>query len=184
MGENYFESVLDCENFLEGQIKYGYQITSFTLVDLIRMGSNFIKYYLEKEISIVGNLTEYGINEYKNISDNQKFRLYLFNNKITHDNINVIFYHLLLPYYFDIINETSSYVINSTNNAQSLYVIIMICYVSITIVSALALWVPFVVEMNSLLNNSKKILRIIPIHILSTLTNIKKILNLEKTKSG
>ena len=148
------------------------------------MGSNFIKYYFEKEISIVGNLTEYGITEYKNISDNQKFRLYLFNNNATHDNINVIFYHLLLPYYYDIISETSTYIINNTNNAQSLYLIIMICYVSITIVFALSMWVPFIVEMNFLLNNSKKILRIIPIHILSTLTNIKKILNLQKTKSG
>ena len=184
MGENYFESELDCENYLQGQIKYGYQITAFTLVDLIRMGSNFIKYYFEKEISIVGNLTEYGITEYKNISDNQKFRLYLFNNNATHDNINVIFYHLLLPYYYDIISETSTYIINNTNNGQSLYLIIMICYVSITIVFALSMWVPFIVEMNFLLNNSKKILRIIPIHILSTLTNIKKILNLDKIKSG
>jgi hypothetical protein len=184
MGENYFESELDCENFLEGQIKYGYQITAFTFVDLIRIGTNFIKYYFKKEISIVGNLTEYGITEYKNISDNQKFRLYLFNNKTTHDNINVIFYHLLLPYYSDIINETSANIINITNNAQSLYLIIMICYVSITIVFALSMWVPFVFELNSLLNKSKKILRIIPIHILSTLTNIKKILNLDKIKSG
>ena len=184
MGENYFESELDCENFLEGQIKYGYQITAFTLVDLIRIGTNFIKYYFKKEMSIVGNLTEYGITEYKIISDNQKFRLYLFNNKTTHDNINVIFYHLLLPYYSDIINETSANIINITNNAQSLYLIIMICYVSITIVFALSMWVPFVFELNSLLNKSKKILRIIPIHILSTLTNIKKILNLDKIKSG
>ena len=184
MGENYFESESDCENYLEGQAKYGYQITAFTLIDLIRMGYNFIKYYVEKEMSIKGNLTEYGITEYKNVSENQKFRLYLFNNNTTHDNINVIFYHLLLPYYSDIINQTSAYIINSTNNAQSLYLIIMICYVSITIVFALSMWVPFVIEMNSLLNNSKKLLRIIPIHILSTLTNIKKILNLEKTKSG
>jgi hypothetical protein len=184
MGENYFESELDCENYLEGQIKYGYQITSFTFVDLIRIGTNFIKYYFKKEMSIVGNLTEYGITEYKIISDNQKFRLYLFNNNATHDNINVIFYHLLLPYYYDIISETSTYIINNTNNAQSLYLIIMICYVSITIVFALSMWVPFIVEINFLLNNSKKILRIIPIHILSTLTNIKKILNLDKIKSG
>ncbi len=69
-------------------------------------------------MSIVQNLTVYWINEYKNISDNQKFRLYLFNNNSTHDNINAIFCHLLLPYYFDIINETSLYIINSINNVK------------------------------------------------------------------
>ena len=92
------------------------------------------------------NLADYGIMDYKNISDNQKFRLYLFNNNSTHDNINAIFYHWLLPYYSNLINETSNYVINNTNNAQSLYLVIMICYVSITITSALSLWVPFIVE--------------------------------------
>ena len=45
MGENYFGNESECENYLEGQIKYGYQITSFTLIDLIRMGKNFNKYY-------------------------------------------------------------------------------------------------------------------------------------------
>ena len=40
-----FENEEQCEHFLDGQISYGYGITSYTLLDLSRMGFNFVEYY-------------------------------------------------------------------------------------------------------------------------------------------
>jgi hypothetical protein len=183
MQDNFFNSEDECLNYLEGQIKYGYQITSFTLVDLIRIGINFIKYYFKNEIDIVGNLTEYGIYDYKNISNNQRFRLYLFNNDTSHSKLNILFAHTLLPYFIDIVNITSIAIIETANNSDSLFYIYMICYISINVILFMAVWLPFIKNMNSVIYNAKKILGIIPIHILSSLGNIKKILNLEKSKN-
>ena len=91
MEQNFFESEEDCLNFLQGQIKYGYQIAYFTLIDLIRMGINFIKYYFYVNLTIIGNLTEYGIKDYEEIEkEEEKFRIYLFNNETTHSNINIL----------------------------------------------------------------------------------------------
>ena len=60
----------------------------------------------------------------------------------------------------------------------------MICYISINAILFLVIWLPFIKNMNSDIYNAKKILGIIPIHILTTLGNIKKILNLEKNKNS
>jgi hypothetical protein len=184
MEQNFFESEEDCLNFLQGQIKYGYQIAYFTLIDLIRMGINFIKYYFYVNLTIIGNLTEYGIKDYEEIEkEEEKFRLYLFNNETTHSNINILFKHALLPFFTNIVNFSSQYIINDSNNSESLYLIYMIGYASLNTILFLVVWIPFIKNMNSVIYNAKKILGIIPIHILSSLSNIKKILNLEKIKN-
>ena len=59
----------------------------------------------------------------------------------------------------------------------------MIGYTSLNTILFLVVWIPFIKNMNSVIYNAKKILGIIPIHILSSLSNIKKILNLEKIKN-
>ena len=183
-GNNYFSSEEECLNFLEGQIKYGYQVTSFTLIELIGWGINFIKYYFDVYMDIVGNLTEYGIKEYDELKSNQKFRLYLFNNDTSHSDINILFVNTLLPYYTDIVNITSIAIIKAVDNSNTLYLIFMICYLSLNSLLFLSVWLPFIKNMNSVIYNAKKILGIIPIQILSTLSNIKKILNLEKNKNS
>ena len=182
--DNYFKSEEECLNYLEGQIKYGYQITSFALIEFIKIGINMINYYFEKEMDIAGNLTEYGIDEYKDINENQTFRLFLFNNETTHSKLNILFVHTLLPFYSNIINITSNAIIGDSSNADSLFLLYMICFISINTVLFLIVWIPFIKNMNSIIYNAKKILGIIPIHILSTLSNIKKILNMEKVKNG
>ena len=180
--DNFFSSVQECEDFLQGQIKYGYQVTCFALIDLIRIGFNYVKYYCEVEKNIVGNLTEYGINDYENITDNQNFRLYLFNNNSTHSDINILFFQILLPFYIQMLNITTIDIIASVSNSYSIYTIYMIIYISLNILLFLIVGIPFIKKMNSVIYKAKKILGIIPIHILSTLTNIKKILNIEKSK--
>ena len=184
MEENYFKSEEECLNHLEGQIKYGYQISSFTLVDLIRIGINFIKFYFDKEMNVAGNLTEYGINDYKYIQENQTFRLYLFNNGTLHSQLNILFVHALLPFYINIVNITSSAIIEAADNSDTLFYIYMIFYIVINLLVFILVWIPFIKNMNSVIYNAKKILGIIPIHILSTLTNIKKILNIDKSKNS
>ena len=180
--DNFFNSEQECEDFLQGQIKYGYQVASFTLIDLIRIGFNYVKYYFEIEKNIVGNLTEYGINDYENISDNQYFRLYLFNDNSTHSNINILFAQALLPFYIEMINITTIEITTTLSNSYSIYIIYMISYISLNIILFLTVGIPFIKNMNSVIYKAKKILGIIPIQILSTLTNIKKILNIEKSK--
>ena len=179
---NYFINEDECLNFLDGQIKYGYEISSFTLHDLIFTGKNIIEYFMKENFDIVGNLSEFGKNNYDDILENQVFRLSLFNNNTIHSDLNVLFAQSLLPYITQLINDTSNLIINNFENSDSNYYIYMICYILFNIFIYLFVWIPFIKNMNSVIYNSKKILGIIPIHVLTTLVNIKKILNIEKEK--
>ena len=183
--DSYFKSEDECLNFLEGQIQYGYEISYSFLIDFVGNGIYLIKYYFDEVINFVFNLTKYGYEEYRKLdAENEKFRLYLFNNDTVHSNINILFAHVLLPYYLDIVNYTSTDIINSIINSNTFYLVYMICYISLNAILFLIVWIPFINNMNSLIYNAKKILGIIPIHILSTLSNIKKILNIEKNKNN
>ena len=179
MEGDFFEDEEQCEHFLDGQISYGYGITSYTLLDLSRMGFNFVEYYYLENKNIVGNLSEYGKYEYI-IEDNETFRLEMFNNDTIHTNLNVIFLHALLPFYLGIINMTSYSIQEAVENVDNPYLIIMICFLVINIILFICVWIPFIRNMYSIIYNAKKILGIIPIHILCTLSNIKNILELKK----
>ena len=179
MEGDFFKNEEECENFLDGQISYGFGITSYTLLDLTRMGYNFVKYYYLDAQNITGNLSEYGKYEYE-IKDNETFRLELFNNDTIHTNLNIIFLHALLPFYLGILNLTISSIEEAVANVDSPYLIIMICNIVINTILFLCIWIPFIKNMNSIIYNAKKILGIIPIHILATLSNIKRILELKK----
>ena len=175
---DFFQNETACEDFLDGQIKYGYGITSYTLLDLTRMGFNYVKYFYIQDKNVVGNLREFGKYEYI-VQDNETFRLQMFNDETIHSNLNVIFLHALFPYYTGIINLTSIAIQEAVENVDEVYLILTICYIVFNIILFLTIWVPFIKNMNSIIYNAKKILGIIPIHILSTLTNIKKILDLK-----
>ena len=179
MEGDFFENEYQCEHFLDGQISYGYGITSYTLLDLTRMGFNFVKYFYLEDKNIVGNLSEYGKYKYE-INDDETFRLQLFNNDTIHTNLNIIFLHALLPFYLGILNLTSNSIQEAVANVDDPYLIIMICYIVVNVILFFFIWIPFIKNMNSIIYNAKKILGIIPIHILSTLTNIKRILDLKK----
>ena len=179
MEGDFFENEEQCEHFLDGQISYGYGIASYTLLDLSRMGFNFVKYFYLENKNITGNLSEYGKYEYI-IRDNETFRLEMFNNDTIHTNLNIIFLHALLPFYLGIINMTSYSIQEAVENVDNPYLIIMICFIVINIILFLCVWIPFIKNMYSIIYNAKKILGIIPIHILCTLSNIKKILELKK----
>ena len=174
-----FANEYECEHFLDGQISYGYGITSYTLLDLTRMGFNFVKYYYLDENNVVGNLSRYGKDEY-DIKENETFRLQMFNNNTIHTNLNVIFLHTLLPFYLGILNLTSNSIQEAVENVDSPFLIIMICYIVLNVILFFFIWIPFIKNMNSIIYNAKKILGIIPIHILSTLSNINRILDLKK----
>ena len=179
---DYFITEEDCLNFLQGQIKYGYEIAYYTLSDLIRLGKNMVEYFINESMDIVGNLTEFGRKNYDEFLDNQTFRLYLFNNETIHRDLNVLFAQSLLPYITEIINITSNIIIKNVDNSDSKYYIYMIFFILLNLIIYLFVWLPFIKNMNSVIYNAKKILGIIPIQVLTSIVNIKKILNLEKNK--
>jgi hypothetical protein len=179
---NSFNNEDECLNFLSGQMNYGYEVASFALHDLIFTGKNIIEYFMKENLDIVGNLSEFGKNNYDDILENQVFRLSLFNNNTIHSDLNVLFTQSLLPYITNLINDTSNFIIDSFENSDSNYYIYLVCYILFNLFIYLIVWIPFIKNMNSVIYNSKKILGIIPIHVLTTLVNIKKILNLEREK--
>ena len=179
MEGDFFKNISECENFLDRQMSYGIGITSYTLLDLTRMGFNYAKYYYIVEKNITGNLTKYGKEEYY-INGTQTFRIEMFNDNTIHTNLNVIFIHALFPFYLGVMNITSIAIQDAIANVDDIYLIYMICYIIINIILFLTIWIPFIKNMNTVIYNAKKILGIIPIHILSTLSNIKTILELKK----
>ena len=176
--EGYFDNESHCDNFLDGQIKYGYEITSYALLDLTRMAFNYVKYYYLDYENITGNLTKF--RNYEDIKDNETFRLEIFNDKTTHSDLNVIFLHTLLPYYTGIVNITYNAILEAIEDSNQIYLILMIGYFTLNVILFLVVWIPFIRNMNSIIYNAKKILGIIPINILSTLSNIKNILDIKK----
>ena len=143
------------------------------------MVDNCVKYFYIDENNITEKLSKYEKEEYE-IKDNETFRLELFNNDTIHTNLNIIFLHALLPFYLGILNLTTSSIEEAVANVDSPYLIIMICNIVINTILFLCIWIPFIKNMNSIIYNAKKILGIIPIHILATLSNIKRILELKK----
>ena len=173
-----FKTIEECENFLDGQISYGYEITSYALLDLTRMGFNYVKYYYLDDMNVTGNLSDYGKYEYI-IKDNETFRLEMFNNDTIHTNLNTIFIHTLLPFYIGIVKNATTAIKKTIEDVDSIYIIYIIIYIVLNAALFLSIWIPFIKSMNSIIYNAKKILGIIPIQILSTLSNIKKILDLK-----
>ena len=104
---DYFDSSVDCSDRIGLITGYDFFTLSYYFLEEIKIVKNIVSYKLEYE-EILGNLTDYKINEYindpniENLNPEEDytklFRLDLFNDKTIHKDLNVIFFSIILPY--------------------------------------------------------------------------------------
>jgi hypothetical protein len=188
INEDYFKSENECELQMGGITTYGISTLHITLTEEIRIYKNIINQLLNSG-SIIGNLTLYGsknwsadeiINELENAKISPSFyRLYLFNNNSYHKEINILFINSLYPYIEEDRKINKDSINNRIKNKEIKYIVYFIFIIAVITLLFLIFWLPMIKKMNSIIYEAKKILSIIPIHILASQDNIYNLLNIE-----
>ena len=188
---DYFKSENDCIKGIGNGFEQDIYSFCYGFIDEIRIKKHIIKVILELNL-IIGNLTEYETetwhDKYYEILNKEKsedylnktsFRLDLFNSEYLHSSSNIIFINIILPYF----NEERKIIFDylTIKGKQTIYYILF----SVSTAGLLALyffyWIPMLNKLNKVINETKNMLKLIPIHILisDVNLNIKKILNIK-----
>ena len=69
-------------------------------------------------------------------------------------------------------------------NKEMTYIIFFACFLLVITLLFFIYWIPMIKNMNVSIYRTKKILSIIPIHILASQSNINKLLNISGDKSN
>jgi hypothetical protein len=185
---DYFFSEKECNLHMKGISTYEMSVVYTTITEEIRVHKNLVNQCLSYN-SIFGNLTLYGskfwnkdriINDLKNAKFSPSFyRLYFFNNYSYHKDLNILFINSLYPYI-----EAERKINNDSINGiikdkQMTYVTYYVCLLVVITLLFLIFWVPMIRNMNIIIYTAKKMLSIIPIHILASQKNIQTLLNIE-----
>ena len=191
----YFKTEEECNLHMQGISTYGLNVLYTSITEEIRTFKNMINQLLSNN-SIVGNLTLYGSQYWdeENIiyqMNNRNasriyFRLFLFNNESYHKDLNILFVNTIYPYIRTDIEMASDAVNGAIKDKGSTYIIYFTIYLSVITLLFLLYWIPMINDMNSTFYKTKKMLSIIPLHILASQSNISSILNIDEknTKSN
>ena len=116
-----------------------------------------------------------------NLSENNIFRMKVFNMEQTHYWLNIFFLNIILQYIdkerelsFDLIDKSST-------NCHQVYVIAIIVYIVIFLLIFFFYWIPMINTLNVEIYKTKNMLSIIPVQILSSQPNIRELLNISKS---
>ena len=105
----------------------------------------------------------------------------MFNIK-TFSDLNLMFSNIIIPFLDNLkkltIDSLNKY-LNDEYQKFNIFIIIYICIISI---GFFLFWVPFVNKLNSTIYRTKNMLTIIPIEVLSSISNIEKLLDIKKNK--
>ena len=186
--EYYFKSESECQSHMQGISNYGLSVVHTSITEEIRIYKNRINELLSNH-SIVGNLTLYGskywneediINRFNNQNNTVLYyRLYLFNDKLFHKDLNILFINAIYPYIDEERKMTVESINDSIKNKQVTYIIYFTCLLIVITILFIVYWLPMIKNMNITIYKTKKMLSIIPIHILSSQENINGLLNIE-----
>ena len=187
--ESFFESQEGCENFIggkDGMISMDFHLFVNSFIEEVRNARDFMKLLLDKQV-LVGNLSElienkendstYGIDKNRTLM----FRMKVFNMEQTHYRLNIIFFNILYQY----INQIRIITINSieehVTNMHMSYIVLILSYIFIFILIYFFYWIPMIRNLDVEIYKTKNMLSIIPVKILASQPNIKKLLNISST---
>ena len=185
---DYFFSEEECNLHMKGITTYEISVVYTTITEEIRINKNLINQLLSNN-AVFGNLTLYGskywiqdriINDLKNANYSPSFyRLYLFNNDSFHKDLNILFINSLYPYIEEERKINNDSINGIIKNKEMSYITYYVCFLVLITLLFLILWVPMIRNMNIIIYTTKKMLSIIPIHILASQKNIQTLLNIE-----
>ena len=102
----------------------------------------------------------------------------LFNSQEIHNHVNFMFTYVILPYINKERKITINKIMEKKNSMSQIFIIYIIIYFSIIIIFYIFFWKILLNNTKNLIYNSKKMLAIIPVEILSTQTNIKELIGI------
>ena len=189
--EDYFENNEECLNYINGVNKYGIFIMNSYFVEEIRFAKE-ISFVIINSNQTTNNLTLTGTNLGKSLWPKNKKDLenYINNDPINYFNIptvnelNIVMSNLLIPYLASLKQVTLDVLNKYLNEAYFIFVILMITYLCLITLLFLFVWIPFVRELNSIIYKTKGMLSIIPKEVLASISNIDKLLDLDKSATN
>ena len=175
---DYFKSEEECSNEFGIFIDYDFSLFSNYFLEEIKIQKNFAKYKFENEI-IKGNLADYNISniikELEGNENNVTFRLDLFNDKVLHSKLNLLFINSLLPHLNNNREIIFKYIyVDKGTFFNALFII----YIILMTIIYLGLFWLIINILNSQIYRAKTALSIVPINFLSSQSNIKLVLNI------
>ena len=186
--EYYFKSEEECDLHMQGISTYGLSVLQTSITEEIRIFKNEVNQLLINN-EIIGNLTLYGsqywnngeiVNEINSSKiSNIKFRLYLFNNNSYHKDLNILYVNTIYPYMETEREITMSSISEAIANKETVYIIYFSCFFIVITLLFIIYWLPMINNMNKTIYKTKKMLSLIPLHILASQTNIDSLLNIE-----
>ena len=186
---DYFDSSVDCSDKIGLITGYDFFTLSYYFLEEIKIDKKIVSYKLKNE-NILGNLTDYNVEEYLNDDRIPKeydetdyktiFRLDLFNNYTIHTRLNVIFFSIILPYIQDIRRNIFDSL--SLENSDKFLIIISISFAGLVTVVFFCYFIPMINFINNIIYKTKNMLSIIPLSILSSQSGVSSLLNLSKDK--
>jgi hypothetical protein len=180
-----YANLKQCQEELSFLLNYDFTIIANNFLETLRK-AKFVMRYLLSTGKIVGGLNDYNQDLWlqderipqigKNNTGNYRFRLDLYNDKTVHSYLDLIFVNILLPY----IDMNRKHIIPylSIEGRDYYLKLTTIFYV---IFVALIFFVYLLIQiriLNKHIYKTKNLLRLIPLNILSSLGNIKTLLDL------
>lgn len=184
--ESFFESKEGCENFIgdkNGIASLDFHLFINSFIEEIRNARDFMKLLLDKQV-LVGNLSQlieykdndstYGIDKNRTLM----FRMKVFNMEETHYRLNIIFFNIIYQYINQIRLITTNSIEAYVTNLHMTYILFILSYIFIFIFIFFFYWIPMIRNMDVEIYKTKNMLSIIPVKILASQPNIKKLLNI------
>jgi hypothetical protein len=184
----YFISEEECLLFINGATRYGILIMNSYYLEEIRFIKENSMIYVDKT-KPMNNLTTTGleINEKNWPSDENEMENYKKNDPINFFNLesvsdlNILMSSIMIPNFIQLKQITIDVLTKFLDEAYFKFVIMIIIYLSFILLGLFFLWIPFVKNLNSIIYKTKNMLSIIPKEILASLSNIDKLLDMDKS---
>jgi len=153
-----------CDPYIETLTSLGFfSFIAFMTVE-IKVKVNYIKILTQAN------------SKYLWYTNQEERRLMLFNN--IHNDLDVMFNFVALHYIENEITLTMEKILENINSRNIIYIAIYVVFFIIIIGIYIFFWNPFVTETQSQILNVKEVLKIIPVEILESQTNIKNLLGI------
>ena len=118
------------------------------------------------------------INEMENYIKNDPINFF---NLESVSDLNILMSSILIPNLIQLKQITIDAITKFLNDAYFKFVVMIIIYLSFILLGLFILWIPFVKNLNSIIYKTKNMLSIIPKEILASLSNIDKLLDMDKS---
>jgi hypothetical protein len=186
--EEYFLNEEECTEYMNQATKYGYLVMNSYFIEEIRFVKQLYNVIIDVNSPIV-NLTLTGTDKfYERLpKEPEQIEEYFKNDPIDFFNLenvadlNIMMQSLMIPLFIQLKQITIDVITKYLDDAYFKFIIMIIAYISIIISGFILVWIPFVRNLNSIIYKTKNMLSIIPKEVLANLSNIDKLLDMEKT---